>query len=124
MTKAFKATKKRKITAVITVSENRVHQDVDESCDDNDADAVDDSDAKPRPRPVSTTIVAFPKMHLPLPTVARECDRHGVSDRCAASIISAVLQDVGIINEHDSSMVVDKNKVRRERVKARRPLSK
>src|SRR6218665_242891 len=62
-------------------------------------------------------------MRLPFPTVAREYDRHGVSDRCAASIISAVLHDVGIINEHDSSMMVDKNKVRRERVNARRQLS-
>src|SRR6218665_2907573 len=62
-------------------------------------------------------------MRLPLPTVACECDRHGESDRCDASIISAVLQDVGIINEHDSSMMVDKNKVRRERVKARWQLS-
>src|SRR6218665_3013993 len=35
------------------------------------------------------------------------------SDRCAASIISAVLQDVGIINEHHSSMGGG-NKVRRE----------
>src|SRR6218665_2825645 len=62
-------------------------------------------------------------MRLPFPTVAREYDRHGVSDRCAAFIISAVLHDVGIINEHDSSMMVDQNKVRRERVNARRQLS-
>src|SRR6218665_1263379 len=72
---------------------------------------------------VTTTLFASTEMRLPLPTVARECDRHGVSDRCAASIICAVLQYVGIINEHDSPMVVDKNKIRRELVEARRQLS-
>lgn len=117
----IKATKNRKTTST-AVSETLVQEDVDESCDDNGADAVDDSDDELRA--VGTKVVASTKMRLPLPTVARECDRHGVSDRCAASIISAVLQDVGMINEHDSSMVVDKNKVRRERVKARRQLSR
>src|SRR6218665_94339 len=115
------ATKHGRTTTSTTVSEALVQDDVDESCDDNGADAVDDSSEKPQT--VGTTLVASTKMRLPLPTVARECDRHGVSDRCAVSIISAVLQVVLIINEHDSSMVVDKSKVRRERVKARRQLS-
>jgi len=115
------ATKYGRTTTSTTVSKALVQEDVDQSCDDNGADAVDDSSEEPQT--VGTTLVASTKMRLPLPTVARECDRHGVSDRCAASIISAVLQDVGIINEHDSSMVVDKNKVRRERAKARRQLS-
>lgn len=52
-------------------------------------------------------------MRLELSNVARECDRHGVSDRCTALIVSAVLQDVGIVSTKDSSMVVDKNKVYR-----------
>jgi hypothetical protein len=62
------------------------------------------------------------QMRLPLPNVARECDRHGVSDRCAASIVSAVLQDVGLVSANDSSLVVDKNKIRRERFRLRRQL--
>ena len=119
------ATKYRRTTTVHnldpSVSQALAQDDVDESCDDNGAHAVDDSEEEPRT--VGTALVASTKMRLPLPTVARECDRHGVSDRCAAAIISAVLQDVGIIHEHDSSMVVDKNKVRRERVEARRKLS-
>src|SRR6218665_4007295 len=115
------ATKYGRTTTSTTVSEALVQEDVDQSCDDNGAEAVDYSSEEPQT--VGTTLVASTKMRLPLPTVARECDRHGVSDRYAVSIISAVLQDVGIINEHDSSIVVDKNNVRRERVKARRQLS-
>ena len=38
------------------------------------------------------------QMRLTLSNVARECDRHGVSDRCAASLMSAV-QDVGLIHD-------------------------
>ena len=62
------------------------------------------------------------QMRLDLPTVARECDRHGVSDRSAASLVSAVLQDVGIINEHDNSMVIDRSKIRRARKRVRKAL--
>ena len=61
-------------------------------------------------------------MRLDLPTVARECDRHGVSDRSAASLVSAVLQDVGIINEHDNSMDIDRSKIRRARKRVRKAL--
>jgi hypothetical protein len=56
------------------------------------------------------------------PNVARACDRNSVPDRCAASIVSATLQDVGILNAADLSMVVDRSKVRRERCKLRRRL--
>ena len=48
-----------------------------------------------------------------IPTLARACDRHGVSDRAAAAIASAVLQDFGIISNEDPSAVIDRNKVRR-----------
>ncbi|KAK0066832.1 hypothetical protein Bpfe_003567 [Biomphalaria pfeifferi] len=47
------------------------------------------------------------------------CDRYGVSDRAAAGIASAVLQDIGIIHERDVSKVIDRSKVRRERCKKR-----
>ena len=40
-------------------------------CDDNGADAVDDSSEELQT--VGTTLVASTKMRLPLPTVAREC---------------------------------------------------
>jgi len=57
------------------------------------------------------------QMRLNLTNVARECDLHGVSDRCAASIVSAVLQYVGIVTELDVSMAVDKNNISRERLR-------
>jgi len=111
---------RKKTSAAVSDS---VQESVDESesGDDNVAGAVEGNYEELGT--IGTVPGSSSKMRLSLPTVARECDRHGVSDRCAASIISAVLQDVGIINEQDSSMVVDKNKVRRERVKARRQLS-
>ena len=71
--------------------------------------------------PSSSINVNRPKqMRIPLQNFARECDRHGVSDRSAAKLASAVLQDLGVINEEDKSKVIDRNKVQRERVKSRR----
>jgi hypothetical protein len=59
------------------------------------------------------------QMRLNLAKVAQECDRYGVSDRCAASIVSAVLEDVGLVNASDCSKVIDRSKLRRERTKVR-----
>jgi len=46
-------------------------------------------------------------MRRKLLTVARECDRWGISDRSAASITLVVLPDLGITDETDSSSVID-----------------
>ena len=54
-----------------------------------------------------------------LTNVAMTCDRFGVSDRCAATLVSATLQDVGLVSEENMTMVVDRSKVRRERSKVR-----
>ena len=43
-------------------------------------------------------------------------------NQCASALASAMLQDVGIVNEADSSMIVDRSKVRRERKKVRKEL--
>ncbi|GBL81593.1 hypothetical protein AVEN_93391-1 [Araneus ventricosus] len=51
---------------------------------------------------------------LDFPTLARECDRYGISDRAAASFSNAVLQDIGIVHEGETSHVVDRNKIRRQ----------
>ena len=51
--------------------------------------------------------------------LAIACDRTGVSDRSGAIIASAVLEDLGMITETDTSNVVDRSKVRRERKKVR-----
>ncbi|KAK4871935.1 hypothetical protein RN001_016059 [Aquatica leii] len=63
------------------------------------------------------------QMRLHLPTLAEACNRTGISDRSAA-IVSAVLKDVGIISDTDTSKVVDRSKVRRERIKNRTNLTK
>ncbi|GBN51949.1 hypothetical protein AVEN_130621-1 [Araneus ventricosus] len=55
--------------------------------------------------------------HLDFPTLARECDRYGISDRAAASFASSVLQNIGIVYEGETSHVVDRNKIRRQRKK-------
>ncbi|GBM71664.1 hypothetical protein AVEN_268967-1 [Araneus ventricosus] len=54
---------------------------------------------------------------LDFPTLAMECDRYGVSDRTAASFASAVLQDIGIAHEGETSNVLDRNKIRRQHKK-------
>ncbi|GBN96424.1 hypothetical protein AVEN_170717-1 [Araneus ventricosus] len=46
---------------------------------------------------------------------ARTLDRFGISDRAGAAIVSATLQDVGIISESNVLNVVHRNKIRRLR---------
>lgn len=58
-----------------------------------------------------------------MPTLAITYDRTGVSDRTAAMLASAVLQDFGIITPGDQSLVVNRSKVRRERAKMRSDLA-
>ena len=62
------------------------------------------------------------QMRKHLPTVARECDRYGASDRMAAAIVSATLQDFGIITDTSSTNIVDRNKIRRARSGNRKQL--
>ncbi|GBM53918.1 hypothetical protein AVEN_64841-1 [Araneus ventricosus] len=54
---------------------------------------------------------------LDFPTLARQCYRYGISDAAAASFASSVLQDVGIVHERETSYVVDRNKIPRQRKK-------
>ena len=85
--------------------------------DDNDDDGDDPGD-------ISFTLPPSPKtpktqkktqMRVKLPAVAMAYDRHGLSDRAAASITTAVLHDFGIVTADDSSKVIDRSKVRRSR---------
>ena len=56
---------------------------------------------------------------MALPTLATACDRHGVSDRAAATLATAVLLDMQIVHKGDTTQVIDRSKVRRERHKKR-----
>jgi hypothetical protein len=55
-----------------------------------------------------------------LTTIARACDRHCISDRAAAAIASAVLQDFVCISKADTCNVIGRNKIRRSRQMKRR----
>ena len=69
----------------------------------------------------TTSLASLQRRHLrkDVPTLARECDRHGLSDRSAAALASAVLQDFGLISENNSINVIDRNRIRRARKKMR-----
>ncbi|GBN94938.1 hypothetical protein AVEN_130743-1 [Araneus ventricosus] len=61
-------------------------------------------------------------MRLGLPSTAAVGDRFGVSDRAVAAIASSVLHDVGLITSNNSDLMVDENKLRREKTKVRKDL--
>ena len=71
------------------------------------------------PQPASRNKYNLGRMNVALPTVARICDQYGISDRSAAAVASAVLQDIGIITADEKSMIIDKNKIRRARTSCR-----
>ncbi|GBM33192.1 hypothetical protein AVEN_251609-1 [Araneus ventricosus] len=56
-------------------------------------------------------------MRTTFPNVAQACDRTSVSDRSTEILKNADLKDMGIIKKGDSSKVVDRSKIRRERIK-------
>ena len=57
------------------------------------------------------------------PTVARECDRYGVSNAAGAAIATAALTDYGIITSDKSTTVIDRSTLRRQREKLRTALT-
>jgi len=59
---------------------------------------------------------------VPIPTIALEADRYGVSNRATAAISTATLVDYGIINPEDSNNIIDPNKVWRARQQLRKDL--
>ncbi|GBM46199.1 hypothetical protein AVEN_270211-1 [Araneus ventricosus] len=61
-------------------------------------------------------------MRLGLPSTVVVGDLFGVSDRAVAAVASSVLHDVGLITSNNSDLVVDGNKLRREKAKIRKDL--
>jgi len=47
----------------------------------------------------------------PIPTVALEVDRYGISNRAAAAISTAVLIDCGIVTSYNKMNIIDHHKV-------------
>ncbi|XP_055922808.1 uncharacterized protein LOC129953593 [Eupeodes corollae] len=67
---------------------------------------------------------SIPKLQarINLTNLASACDRTGVSDRSASILVSSLLQDIGVVSKLDSSKVIDRSKIRRERQKLRQNL--
>lgn len=59
------------------------------------------------------------QMRKKLKNLATACDRTGVSDRSAAIIVNAAMLDLNVISSENSSKVIDRSKLRRERQKVR-----
>ena len=56
--------------------------------------------------------------------LSRMCKRYQLSDRAGAAIASSVLQDLGLVNEENISMIIDYHKLQRERQKYREEIRK
>lgn len=72
--------------------------------------------------PSTSYDVKISQIRFKLSALALACDRTEISDRNAATIASAILQDFGIISVDNKINVVDRLKVRREREKKRKDL--
>lgn len=57
---------------------------------------------------------------ISLPNSSVIADRYNLSDRAFAAIASGVLVDVGLINDDNKELVIDRSKVRRERLATRK----
>ncbi|CAH1115201.1 unnamed protein product [Psylliodes chrysocephalus] len=66
-------------------------------------------------QPSTSKELAIPRNTIKLPTLAKVCDRYGLSDRSAAAVATAVLQEVGIVTKESSVQIINKNKLRRAR---------
>jgi len=53
------------------------------------------------------------------PNLTRICERYSISNRAGAAIANSALQDVGIINENNKTLIIEKAKLSRERQKYR-----
>ena len=52
------------------------------------------------------------------------CERYQISDRSGAAIASSILQDLGLDDEENRSMIIDYHKLQRERQKYREEIRK
>ncbi|KAE8739810.1 hypothetical protein FOCC_FOCC014702 [Frankliniella occidentalis] len=90
------------------------------SMDFDAGNTKDPADADPTYKVPENTKVD--QNRLDLYHFATVCDRFNISDRAAAALASALLLDVGLIQEHDTANIIDRSKVRRERDKVRQTL--
>ncbi|KAK0055675.1 hypothetical protein Bpfe_014950, partial [Biomphalaria pfeifferi] len=92
----------------ISEKQSDVCEEISSTEEKTDAsDDESDNDCRPDPNKQLRKL-NDKQMRVKLPSLALACDRYGVSDRAAAGITSAVLQDVGILHERDVSKVIDR----------------
>ena len=92
----------------IELSELHVGLDENEGCEESPEDENDDT--------IMFNCSAIESRNVvPIPTVAIEADRYGVSNRAEAAISTATLIDYGIIDSHHQHDIIDHNKVWRAR---------
>lgn len=110
----------------LSAIEETSHSDDDShTANDGDGSPVksDDSDMEECPQERKAEQEDKEKTHtVKLESFARTCDRFGISDRSAAALASSLIHDI----KHDSeesknfdALVLDRSKVRRERIKTR-----
>ncbi|GBO46397.1 hypothetical protein AVEN_272373-1, partial [Araneus ventricosus] len=73
----------------------------------------------PKYKQLTPFVAKSSQMRLGLSSTAVVGDRFGVSDRAVVAIASSVLHDVGLTTSNNSDLVVDENKLRREKAKVR-----
>lgn len=115
----LKLMKKQKTNESIQAFSAKSSEDNTDS--DTDTDTVDEylpESVKTTPKPDRQC----QKMTISLPSLAKACDRTGVSDRSAAILATSVLNDLGVVSSIDRSKVIDRSKIRRERSKTREKL--
>jgi hypothetical protein len=84
-------------TSILHCSDNEMSEDENIDQCESDASNVPEKDFSSR------NMMKFP-------TVARECDRYGVSNTAGAAIATAALTDYGVIIEGDTNLVIDRKK--------------
>lgn len=89
--------------------------DADDDNDDGSSDNDDDDDW-------TDAFQQQDRNMVPIPTIALEADRYGVSNRAAAAISTATLVDYGIIRLEDQTNIVDHHKVWRARQQLRKAI--
>jgi hypothetical protein len=123
--KSERATKRQKYYSDVSYTEGLTTENSFQIDSDSDMNEFEhDNEGEDNLSPNSESSENRSKRNLiKLPTLARECDRYGVSNSAGAAIATATLIDYGIITQDDPSSVIDRSKLRRQREQLRATLT-
>lgn len=71
------------------------------------------------PVSITKTILKNKKNTILVPTLAKVCDRYGLSDAAGAATANSIMQDLGLISTDKPQLVIDRCKLKRAREKSR-----